>query len=198
MDKGISDTVYQALNLYNDLIENFIYLVRGIEISRTAKVPLDLLQRWRYRDATDPLDKIHALMGLFPTIPFPSVQSSSYKITPAMLYTNVTLDLIRQESCLRTLVGFRGEPHVTKNIPTWAIDFTCYSYGNRRRPWKWWNHSHRYKEFAACGNKSIGYSTLYNDTVLSLRGVLVDRIVEVGDVCTWRGYLGKPHRQQNC
>lgn len=188
MEGRLSITLHQAVNRYPELIGNFLYPVRGLDISRNGEAPLDILQRWRYRDATDPLDKAYALTGLFPRIPFRSLRSCSCDITPATLYTNVTLDLIRSERCLRPLVGFRGEPHVTADLPTWALDLTCYDYGNKKRPWEWWKHSHRYREFSACGNQLLEYSSFNNDTVLSLSGVLVDRIVEIGGVLgeeTW-------------
>ncbi|PVH72567.1 hypothetical protein DL98DRAFT_610493 [Cadophora sp. DSE1049] len=146
-----------AMQEYDDLIENLLYPVRGLSISKIGQGLLNVLQRWRYREATDPRDKVYALMGLFPHMPFPSVQLCSYDISPVTLYARVTIDLIRLEQGLRPLVGFRGEPHVTANLPTWTLDLTRYDYSssNNRRRWKWWNHSHRYKMFAASGNSSL-------------------------------------------
>jgi hypothetical protein len=180
----------RALQRHYDLIENFMYPVRGLTISRSPEGPLDLLQRWRYREATDPRDKVYALLGLLPPQhqPFPSIQSCSYNISPAILYSRVTLDLIRLERCLRPLVGFRGEPHVTPDLPTWALDLTRYNYGIKRRPWGWWQHSYRYEEFTAGGNRPLECASLSNDTVLSLTGVFVDKIADVGVVLgeeTW-------------
>jgi hypothetical protein len=127
-------------------------------------------------------------MGVLPDRPFPSIQSCSYNISPAILYSRVTLDLIRLEKCLRPLVGFRGEPHVTPDLPTWAIDLTCYNYGIKERPWVWWKHSHRYEVFTASGDRHLECLSLNNDTILSLTGVLIDRIADVGVVLgeeTW-------------
>jgi hypothetical protein len=187
---GIPFILINALHWHQDLIGNFMYPVRGLAISRSMEGPLNLLQRWRYREATDPRDKVYALLGLLPHnhLPFPSIQSCSYNISPALLYSRVTLDLIWLERSLRPLVGFRGEPHVTPDLPTWALDLTRYNYGIKRRPWEWWKHSHRYKVFTSSGNRPLECASLSNDTVLSLKGVFVDKIVDVGMVLgeeTW-------------
>lgn len=62
-----------ALQKHPDLIEKFLYPVRGLAISRSMEESLDLLQRWRYREATDPRDKVFGLMGLLPQQLFPSI-----------------------------------------------------------------------------------------------------------------------------
>ncbi|KAE9362635.1 hypothetical protein N431DRAFT_424407 [Stipitochalara longipes BDJ] len=118
----------------------------------------------------------------------PCIPSCNYNISPAILYSRVTLDLIRLESCLRPLVGFRGEPHVTPTLPTWALDLTCYDYGIKKRPWEWWKHSHRYGYFYAGGSRPLECASLSNEKVLSLTGVFVDKITVVGVVLgeeTW-------------
>ena len=77
---------------------------------------------------------------------------------------------------------------MTPDLPTWALDLRCYNYSVKRRPWEWWKHSHRYKKFMACGNKSLECMSLDDDTVLSLKGVFVDKIEKFGVVLgeeTW-------------
>ena len=171
----LQPTLYQ---LYGNP-DNFTAPVRGLDIARQGELPLDLLQRWRYREATDPRDKIYALMGLFPTMPFPNVQSCSYELSTVTLYARVTLDLIQLEGRLRPLIGRSGEPHVTEGLPTWAIDMVrCED--PKKRAWSWHKQSHRYKKFSADGNESFQWESLNEGSVLSLKGVFVDKIVEIG------------------
>ncbi|KAH8597929.1 heterokaryon incompatibility protein-domain-containing protein, partial [Bisporella sp. PMI_857] len=65
---------------FNHLLGGFTAPVRGLELAQKGEDPLRLLQRWRYREATDPRDKVYALMGLFKSMPFPSIQSCNYNI----------------------------------------------------------------------------------------------------------------------
>jgi hypothetical protein len=45
------------------------------------------------------------------------------------------------------------------------------------RAWKWWNQSHRYKEFQADRKMPFELKSLTNNTILSLTGLFVDRII---------------------
>jgi len=120
-------------------------------------------------------------MGLFSSNPFPSVQSCRYDISPAELFAKVTRDLIELESGLRAFVGRRGEPHVTKDLPTWALDLIRFPDG-KQRAWKWWNNSHRYRKFNACGSKQLMLGISEDPYILSLTGVYIDEIIAVGEV----------------
>jgi hypothetical protein len=106
----LSPTVMYRIGQLHDLHETFMYPVLGLVISRAGKGPLNVLQRWRYREATEPLDKVYALIGLFQTNPFPRAQSCDYELTAAELYRRVTLDRIDLEENLRPMIGLRGEP----------------------------------------------------------------------------------------
>lgn len=169
----------EALGRHEVLIDNFMYPVQGLEISRKGESPLHMLHRWRYRGATEPRDKLFALMGLFP--PIPGIKCS-YNIPPGELFANMTLGLIELEKSLKPLIGLRGEPHVTPDLPSWALDLACYDYGSGRRPWNWGYHSHRYDRFAASGKLKPDFNGRF------AKGFFVDSILEVGDVLgkeTW-------------
>jgi hypothetical protein len=166
-----------------DILEGFTDLVRGLDIAKSGERALDVLQRWRYRDSSEPLDKVYALIGLFPSLPFPSIHSCNYELSANTVYTRVTLDMIRQESGLRPLIGRRGEPQVTSGLRTWVLDLTRYP-DSARRCWKWRNHSHRYSQFKADSGRRLTLESLENDTILSLVGVHVDEIAKVGSVVT--------------
>jgi hypothetical protein len=168
-------------DVFVGILDDFTGPIRGLEIAKAGENVLDMLQRWRYRGATDDRDKVYALMGLFPSMPFPNVQSCDYNLPTATLYTKVTLDLILLEDGLRPLVGRRSEPHMTLGLPTWALDLVCY-HDETKRAWKWWTHSQRYKMFSADGDIPFTWRSVNNDSVLSLNGVLVDKVSEVGKV----------------
>jgi hypothetical protein len=122
-------------------------------------------------------------MGLFPKPPFPSVQFCNYELSTATLYTKVTVDLLVLEGGLRPLVGRRGELHVTAVLPTWTLDLVRYP-ESKKRAWTWWNNSHRYLEFSADRKMPFTWEPLRNNTVLSLRGLFVDKVSEVGEILT--------------
>ncbi|KIN02890.1 hypothetical protein OIDMADRAFT_118906 [Oidiodendron maius Zn] len=108
----------------------------------------------------------------------PCVQSCDYRMSVVDLYTKVTIDLIQLEQDLRPMVGFRT--NVSPSLPTWAIDLSLTPSADTA-DW-WWNHSHRYQRFAADGGETLQFKTLHGGSVLSLTGLYVDRVQEVGDV----------------
>lgn len=172
---------HKELERHGELIGLFLYPVRGLSISSNGEEPLDLLMRWRYREATDPRDKVYALLGLLTSNALASARYCNYDISPAALFTRVTLDLIRQEKGLRPLLGSAELRHVTPELPTWAIDFACSNRVHGMRQCKWWNHSHRYKQFAACGKVGLPMALWNEGERFSLSGVLVDKILEVNE-----------------
>ncbi|KAF2685480.1 HET-domain-containing protein [Lentithecium fluviatile CBS 122367] len=77
---------------YNDLMNNFLYPVRGLSIARAGETPLNTLMRWRYRQATDPRDKVYGFVGLFRSntlLRIPALRDVSYGLSPEVLLTNV-------------------------------------------------------------------------------------------------------------
>lgn len=172
---------------FGHLLDDFTHPVCGITYTRTLvnDSPLVKVQRWRYRDATEPLDKIYALFGLFPTSPFPSVQSCDYNTSAADLFTRVTYDLILQEENLTPLIGRRGEPQVTPGIPSWVIDFVCCK-DKEKIARKWFQHYYRYKLFKANEESTMNWGLEYDcsEGSLRLRGLRLDVVVNFGDVVT--------------
>ncbi|KAH8743709.1 heterokaryon incompatibility protein-domain-containing protein [Hyaloscypha sp. PMI_1271] len=186
-----SPNILAMVHRYLDLHKGFMYGIRGLTISKAGEKPLDALQRWRYREASDPLDKVYALIGLFSRNPFASIQSCSYDISPAQLFSCVTLDLIQLEGSLKPLVGRRGEPQLTPGIPSWAIEFTCKK-DFTKRSWNWWSTAYRYSWFHADGGNSMTYQSESNSNRLSLRGIGVDRVAKISDFIgehAWEGII---------
>ncbi|KAF2821512.1 HET-domain-containing protein [Ophiobolus disseminans] len=167
--------------LHTPLLRRMLYPVHGFLHSSTIDGPLDLLMRWRHRDATDPRDKVYALMGLTKDDALPSAREYNYKISPSLLFANVTFNLIQEEKGLRPLLGSCEMSHKTPDLPTFAIDFANTNRVGRLQL-KWWNHSHRYHEFSACGERTIEARLLHDGACLALKGVLVDEIEETSDV----------------
>ncbi|KAH3995438.1 hypothetical protein HBH98_145120 [Parastagonospora nodorum] len=162
-----------------EMLRRMLYPVHGFIHSSSHDGPLDLLMRWRHRDATDPRDKVYALMGLLPRDVVPSARSYDYETPASLLFANVTFDLIQLEQGLRPFIGSSEMSHKTMGLPTWAIDFAT---TNRlgRRQLKWWNHSHRYRQFSASGAELVQASLLDRGIILSLKGSFVDEI----EVCS--------------
>jgi hypothetical protein len=173
------DFTKQRIRFY-ELLRRLLYPINGFIHSTTDDGPLDLLMRWRHRDATDPRDKVYALMGLVPGNVLPSARTYDYTMAPAILFARVTFDLIQEEMGLRPLIGSCDMPHKTPGVPSWAIDFAnCNRIGLRQM--KWWNHSHRYKVFSACGTHALHASLHQDRMALLLKGVFVDDVDQVAD-----------------
>ncbi|RYP12766.1 hypothetical protein DL765_007144 [Monosporascus sp. GIB2] len=141
--------------------------------------PLCTLQRWRHREATDPRDKVYALMGLFQDGHLPSI-NCDYALSTVAVFKRLTLDLLHLEGTLLPLVGLRGEPHATRGLPTWALDMV-------RPPQlvnsgcKFWEHMDRFYQFHADNDMSLEMETLDDDSILALKGLPIDTILLVDE-----------------
>jgi hypothetical protein len=162
---------------YTELLRLLFYAVRGFD--RQNEEPLNLLMRWRHRQATDPRDKVYALLGLLePAYRLPSAEACDYTIPAPTLFARVTVDLIQQNNGLIPLVGSSEIPQITPGLPTWAIDFAaCSRLGQRQL--KWWGHSHRYKHWHADAGRSFEFSASRDSRNLVLNGTWVDDVLEV-------------------
>jgi hypothetical protein len=168
--------------LYTPLLRRLFYPVHGIlHFRKGDDGAMDLCMRWRHRQATDPRDKIYALLGLLPAHVLPSAQPCSYSVPTSLLSANVTLDLIWSENDLRALVASSELVQVTPELPTWAIDFAC-SNTIGPRQLKWWNHTYRYQQFAACGKHALYIEAGADNRNIALTGVLFDEVSEVNKV----------------
>jgi hypothetical protein len=176
-----SEDVQYAISQYEGLLPHFLYPVRGLQRSANGEAPLKLLMRWRYRKATDPRDKIYALLGLLPPEALPSARHCDYSIPLHALFRNVTLDLLREEQNLRPLIAASEMSHVTPHLPSWAIDFACSPCLGTRHA-KWWRHSDRFSQFLACGEERLQMSLKEADKGIRLLGVYVDEVLDVANV----------------
>lgn len=167
-------------------VTNFAAVVGAIlDTKRNGlKDPMQALQTWRYRDATDPRDKIYSIVGLSRSSSFPGVPFCDYGLETATLFRHVTLDLILSRNNLAPLVGQRGEPHEIPGLPSWCLDFVPHSdpYQRRVRFQTSWG---RYNWCRANGDRRLQWSSRNNwcyGPVLHLDALYVDTIKIVGKV----------------
>ncbi|TQS33930.1 hypothetical protein Golomagni_05710, partial [Golovinomyces magnicellulatus] len=91
--------------------------------SRIPAKPLEVVKKWRMRQATEPRDNIYGLMGLIPS-GLPTMQDCDYDLTIPEIYGALTVDLIVSEQGLLPLImDPRLEPgRETPGLPRWALD----------------------------------------------------------------------------
>jgi hypothetical protein len=160
---------------YTELLRRLLYPVHGFNHSKTDNA-LNLLMRWRHREFTDPRDKVYALLGMIKPSAVPNAQSCDYAIAVPTLFAQVTLDLINHEGSLRPLLGACEMPQQSPGIASWSIDFACVNRIGKRQL-RWWNHSHRYRVFSACGENGLALPATSDNQILALQGVHVDEVI---------------------
>ncbi|KAH7303631.1 heterokaryon incompatibility protein-domain-containing protein [Stachybotrys elegans] len=161
------------------LLNHFCTPLANLQIHDTTGV-LGSLYRWRYRETSEPRDKVFALMGLFPGIPFPSVPFCDYSLSVVDIYKLVTLDLIRQNRGLLPLVGRRGEPRATPNLPSWVLDWMPPK-NPAKRSHDYFGNCRRW-EFFDCSGGTYVDPVISDSNGLVLQGCKVDEIALVGPV----------------
>jgi hypothetical protein len=150
--------------------------------------PLDTAFRWNFRDATNPLDKVYALLGLFPLGTLPRVQKCDYRLTPGTLYAMFTADLIQHHRSLHALALRRHEPRseTTPGVPCWALDKGVDYHGMMIKidgNDAAWYLMHTYSSYSASGELEIDMDKFQYDqdtNALTLTGSLFDTIAVAG------------------
>ncbi|KAL5603905.1 hypothetical protein FOVSG1_006655 [Fusarium oxysporum f. sp. vasinfectum] len=165
--------------LYSFDVNEFITPFLSLELTKEEEYPLFTAHRWRYREATDPRDKVYGLLGLINRAHVPSI-NCDYALSAVSVFTKFTLDLIRFDESLSPLLGWRGELHATPGLPTWALDMV------RPSPlvnWgcKFWEHFDRYRFFSADGCSKLVLATRCDESVLALKGLIVDTVCLVDE-----------------
>ncbi|KAF4457702.1 heterokaryon incompatibility [Fusarium albosuccineum] len=171
---------FEYLFSLGPLVNDFCIPIMNLQINDPAPI-LGPLYRWRYREATNPLDKVYALMGILPESSFQSVPFCDYTLSTKELYTRVTVDLIRHDRGLLPVCGRRGEPRITLGLPSWAVDWTL-AYNPMQRSTDYFGHCWRYNYFDCAKQLYVEPELTANNTGLILSGVKVDRIATLGPV----------------
>ncbi|KAK7727193.1 hypothetical protein SLS63_007244 [Diaporthe eres] len=160
--------------------------VRSMRIT-VNEHPLYLFWRWRFRQATDPRDKIYALLGMRRDVRLPSVPSCDYTVDVRTLFRRVTVDLIELCNDLNPLIGRRGEPSNLADLPSWVVDWSGSVPGQGRSAF--WEHQTRWTSRDYCADRGtfgVGDGLRFADEqTLLLAGLYVDKIAVVEQRQTW-------------
>ncbi|KAI2627139.1 HET-domain-containing protein [Xylaria nigripes] len=164
-------------------------LIIGSQWAVNPESSLFMLWRFRYRDSTDPRDKVYVILNLIARgmSPLPSVPSSDYLVDTALLFRRVMLDLLRGEQWLRPLIGLRGEKKNTPGLPSWVIDWSIPCDGPQIA--RFWPHTAFWPTCEAASGLSVLdvdglISSEYGDDVLNLKGVFFDTVLSRSDIIT--------------
>jgi hypothetical protein len=145
--------------------------------------PVFLVNRWRFREATDPRDKIYALMGLCESGSMPFMESCNYEMSVVDVFSNLTADLMRSEEDLFPLIM---DPRLeigkaTPGLPRWALDVSYISEWNTD-----WFHLYAWPWYNAHGERPLDLDRVFSRweesrSILELEGVFVNAIEIVGE-----------------
>ncbi|TID04564.1 Heterokaryon incompatibility protein 6, OR allele [Colletotrichum higginsianum] len=169
-----------------------------------CRIPaLDLFWRYTQRQATDPRDRVYALLPWVGHA-LESVASSDYEVSYEELYGRVTADLIRFDRSLLPLMG-RPPGEVPLEGPSWVLDWVRMEKGIAETAdgLNFWVSNLFHDEFDACrGLPAMETSTLVSDDGrrLHLRGFCVDTVAmaavpsteTLGDEDELGGYTAEP------
>ncbi|KAI1773963.1 heterokaryon incompatibility protein-domain-containing protein [Hypoxylon cercidicola] len=185
----ISQPVPRIFWPYIDIINRLFTQTNGLIFSKnSSEGPLITVYRWSFRRATNPLDKVYGLLGLFPPGTLPRSECCNYQLQPASLFAMLTADLVENSKGLHPLAlgSYAGSPGSTPNIPTWAFDFGLSGSPHRlsvNGDGASWYLVNVYYEYRACGNKEIDWELFRLDpeyNVLTLSGYMVDETAITG------------------
>lgn len=153
--------------------------------------PIEMLWRFRSRDASDPRDKVFALFGLdrddwsfLPTI----TSCTYYELDVVELFKKVTIDMLIDaaddgaDRGLRCLIGLRGEKKKTQGLPSWALDWTIAEESLSQ----FWVHNYFLLEFTADqGLPMLDADALVcpdDDSVIRLNGLYFDSVAVCSEI----------------
>lgn len=166
----------------NGCLLNLQSAMRGLSFSQ-GEALFEVLWRWRYRQATDPRDKVFGILGFRKDTTLPNVRTCDYTISAQALYQQVTADLIRQCRDLSPLIGRGGERSDIAGLASWAVDWHGVSEPAKRSTSNFWDHHRQWHymgytaDHGLCG---IGQGLrMFDQNTLCLTGLHVDRIAVV-------------------
>ncbi|KAI4865532.1 heterokaryon incompatibility protein-domain-containing protein [Hypoxylon rubiginosum] len=185
----VSQPVPEMFWPYIDILNRLFGQTNGLIHSKNgSEGPLYSAYRWSFRGATNPLDKIYGILGLFPSGTLPRSECVDYQLQPASLFAMATADLIENTKSLHpiSLVYATGVPENTPNIPSWACDFAVGGGQHQLAvdgDGASWYLIHAYYQYRACGNKEIDWELFRFDpnyNTLTLSGYMVDEVTITG------------------
>lgn len=165
----------------------FTRVIMEIESTRQAwqrfepLVPMTLLRKFRSRLATDPRDKVFAVLGLIKSWGTESSGQAMKGITPDysideyQLFFNTTILLIRNTRSLAALTGTLQGSDDQSQMPSWITD---------------WNCAPTVNEHIRLGNIQLysaadylsGSVAVHGHSILEVQGYFLDKVDHVGRV----------------
>jgi hypothetical protein len=173
------------------MMQNFSsYIKNGVQ------PPLaELISLSRHQNATDPRDKIFALLGLLSSHhPCFGLVEPDYTLSPSRLYTRFSKRYIERFGTL-DMLGLAGDGDLDSHIPTWVPDWRVMPMDAAlpfaditSRPSfvvDIKNMPPIVPFYAATLDTKppVPFEFLFNEQVMGLIGIEVDRIAEFGDAC---------------
>jgi len=165
----------------------------------------NLIDLSRHQNATDPRDKIFALLGLLSSQhPCAGLVEPDYSLPTSRLYTLFSKRYIERFGSLDVL-GLVGNSDLDSHLPTWVPDWRVMPKDAilpfadiASRPsfvlhWEKMPPTTALYAAALDITPPVPFEFLFNDQVMSLIGIEVDNIAELGDVCPLESSL-KPEQ----
>lgn len=165
------------------IMADMMAMVVWLDTAKLQDRPVFLVNQWRFREATDPRDKIYALMGLCPSGKLPSMEKCNYDMSAVDVFCGLSFDLMRSEQDLFPLIM---DPRLeigkaTPGIPRWVLDASHISEWNTD-----WFHLFAWDHYNAHGGRALDLSKIPSrqedvSHMLEVEGVFVDTIEVVGE-----------------
>ncbi|KAF5639350.1 heterokaryon incompatibility (het-6OR allele) [Fusarium sp. NRRL 52700] len=142
-------------------------------LGRETLFMANVFNNFRDRNASDPRDKMYAYLGLGSNI------SADYTLPHEEAFTLGVRCLIEEFGTLDIILR-AAEANRSLSLPIWVPDWSAdidsQDYGLELA---WLNV---YRLYAACGDKKVQTRISYSNRVLDLQGLILEPIVELGDV----------------
>lgn len=136
---------------------------------------IPLLAANRVREATDPRDRVYAIMGIVSDRQLSTTLGVDYSLSTAQVFEDTARYLIGRKASIEVLYEAGGPKNLTR-LPSWAPDWTIGHQSSLRGYEDMYNASGRstpLMEFDESGPR------------LHIRGFLVDEIHDLGTILVW-------------
>jgi hypothetical protein len=153
---------------------------KGSELPMYQANLLDLLQQFRHCQATDPRDKVYALLDLAADVSDDDI-SIDYSLAPQEVYKNIVAFFLSRHKSLDILGSILGEPTLP-GLPTWVPDWSFPADDDYEKPFfqKRTDGNCVTKFYNASGNSTVSVDTRCCGDTLVLKGFVFDT---VDDLC---------------
>ncbi|KAK0643690.1 heterokaryon incompatibility protein-domain-containing protein [Cercophora newfieldiana] len=158
----------------------------------TSRMLLEHLQSYQHREATDPRDKVYSLLNLVKTTGSGPLIHPDYQVPTAKLYMATARTIIEDSGSLEILAVAGTISSSATELPSWCPDWSSTTRLSPEsisqiRALKWYN--------ATANTPPNILSSAKDQWQLNVQGVVVDRILSLGDASipeenTWKLLFG--------